>query len=327
MDNLRQLPKIRDSLSFTYFEHARIEKEGNAIAVFDGGGETHVPAAALATIMLGPGSNITHAAVKLLADVGCSILWVGEGGDRVYGQGMGETRSSRRFLRQAALHADSKLRAAVVLKMYQMRFDEPLPDGLTIEQVRGREGVRVRQTYAEASKAAGVEWTGRKYKRGDWHSADRINRAISAASACLNGVCHAAVVSAGYSTALGFVHTGKMLSFVYDVSDLYRMDIAVPVAFEVTSQYKIRTDLSGFEKSVRIECREAFREHKLMQRIVKDIDTLMTISEKDVERSSSLFDGADDAPGLLWDPETGEIKGGINYADDNIGEPAEEPKG
>lgn len=313
MRNLQDLPKLRDSLSYLYVEHVKVERDGGALALFDMTGMTHVPAAALGVLMLGPGTTITHEAMKVLAESGCSVLWVGENAVRMYAQGMGETRSSVRLLHQARLHADQASRMAVVLKMYEKRFTDKLPKGITLEQIRGREGVRVRTAYARASRKTGVAWHGRNYSRHDWNSADPINRALSAASACLNGISHCAVVSAGYSPALGFVHTGKLLSFVYDVSDLYRADVIVPVAFEVTAKFKTASDWSGLEREVRIACRSAFYEHRILERVLKDVDDLMRVSEQEVERARTLVDASDEAPGGLWDPERGEVEGGMNY--------------
>jgi CRISP-associated protein Cas1 len=207
--DLHTLPRVRDSWSYLYVDHCRVEQEQHAIAIFDEHGKTPVPCAALSVLMLGPGSTITHAAVHALADNGCLVLWTGESGVRMYAQGMGETRSSRNTLRQARLWSNPELRLRVVFNLYQMRFDEILDPGTTLRQVRGKEGARVRAAYAEASRETGVPWQGRHYKATQWERADPVNRALSAANSCLYGICHAAIVSAGYSPALGFIHTGK----------------------------------------------------------------------------------------------------------------------
>lgn len=248
-----------------------------------------------------------------MTDVGCSVLWVGDGGVRLYAQGMGETRSAVRLLRQSKLHSDPASRLAVVLRMYGMRFADPLPVGLTLEQIRGHEGVRVRTAYATASARSGVPWTGRNYDRSNWAAADPINRALSAAAACLNGVCHCAIVSAGYSSALGFVHTGKLLSFVYDVADLYRADVIVPVAFDCVGLCQVDGSYSGLERTVRLRCRDAFHEHRLLDRVISDIDRLLDVSELDVTAAKARLDELDDPPGKLWDPTAGEIEGGTNH--------------
>jgi CRISPR-associated protein Cas1 len=152
MKDLHVLPKVRDSLSHLYVEHCRIDQEDKAIALHDAEGKTPVPCASLAMLMLGPGTSVTHAAIRALADNGCLVIWGGEGGVRFYAQGMGETRSARGLLRQARLCSVPALRLAVVRRMYQRRFPEPLDDWITLRQIRGREGIRVREAYARASR-------------------------------------------------------------------------------------------------------------------------------------------------------------------------------
>lgn len=315
-------------VSYVYVEHARLEQRDKGLAILDKDGETYIPCAALAAILLGPGTAITHAAVKTAADAGCTLLWVGEGTTRVYAQGMGETRSSRRLLRQAQCHSDPRLRAGVMLNMYRMRFNEELPRDLSVQTIRGLEGVRVRTMYQQLSKETGVPWRGRQYVRGSWDETDAINRALSTAASCLYAVCHAAIVSAGYSTALGFVHTGKLLSFVYDIADLYRMDVAAPVAFRIAATYAGRSNLSGLSRDIRIASRAAFREHDLLGRVVKDIDTLLNIDEQTMMAAELLVDTAIQEPAGLWTPGTDQIaEGGTNYGSDHLGESSDGAKG
>jgi len=286
---LQELPRLRDSLSYVYIEHAIVDRQQNAIEFIQNEGRTLVPIAALSVILLGPGTSISHAAMKCLAENGCSVVWVGEDCIRCYAQGLGETRKSLHMLRQAELASDPVKRELVVRKMYQMRFVELLPEGLNLNQIRGYEGVRVREAYAAASQKYGIVWTGRHYDRFDWHHADPANQALSAANALLNGICHAAIVSGGYSPALGFVHTGRMLSFVYDIADLYKTEITIPAAFEIVSQQH-----DGLEKKVRERCRELFIEKQLLKRILTDIDNLLEIPD-DIEREFNL-----DPPSELW---------------------------
>jgi len=302
--DLHILPRIRDSWSYVYCEHARIDQDAKAIAIHDATGKTLLPCAQLHLLLLGPGTSITHAAVRVLMESGCSIVWTGEQGVRCYAQGMGETRSAQRFLHQARLWADADAHLGVVRAMYQMRFPDPLEPSLTLQQIRGKEGIRVRNAYAHLSEAYGVVWHGRNYQRDHWDWADPVNRALSAANACMYGVCHAAIVAAGYSPALGFIHTGKLLSFVYDVADLYKMEIATPAAFAAVAA---GTEL--LERRVRQACREKFKEEKLLARIVSDLDRLLTASDE-------IFDSysVDSAlPGYLWDPDGTTILGGVNF--------------
>lgn len=288
-DNLQELPRLRDSLSYIYIEHAIIDRAQNAIEFIQTEGRTLVPVASLSVILLGPGTSISHAAIKCLVENGCSIVWVGEDSIRCYAQGLGETRKAYHLLRQAEMVCDPAKRNLVVRKMYQMRFEEILTEGLSLNQIRGLEGVRVREAYAQASRFYGVPWHGRQYNRFDWDKGDTINRALSAANALLNGICHAAIVSGGYSPALGFVHTGRMLSFIYDIADLYKTELTIPVAFEVVAKQK-----ANFESHVRERCREVFLERKLLKRLLPDIDALLEIPD-DIERSFQV-----DPPSELW---------------------------
>lgn len=307
MPNLQELPKVRDSLSYLYVEHCRIDQEDSAIALHDQAGKTPVPCAALTLLMLGPGTRITHAAIRALADNGCLVAWTGEEGIRFYAFGMGETRSSQNLLRQARAWADPERHMEVVKRMYWMRFREPVDERLSIQQLRGREGLRVRDAYGRAARQAGLEWFGRSYDREHWGASDPVNRALSAANSCLYGVCHAAIVSAGYSPALGFIHTGKMLSFVYDVADLYKTQVTIPVAFRAASGGE-----ASLERRVRQDCRDAFRSAWLLQRIVSDVDLAIRGNGAAEAGELSDFDSDAAAPGGLWDPDVGEVAGGVN---------------
>jgi len=294
MRDLHELPKLRDSLSYLYLEHCRIEQKHQAVEALDKEGRTMIPAAALAVLMLGPGTSITHAAVKALADNGCLVVWCGEDGTRCYAQGGGETRKAYHLLKQAELVSDPQKRLQVVLRMYRYRFGGDLDPDLSLPQVRGMEGARVRQAYTETSRKYGVPWHGRRYDRQSWDSGDPVNRALSAAHALLNGLCHAGIVSGGYSPALGFIHTGKQLSFVYDIADLYKTEITIPLAFRIVAE-----STKGLEPRVRQACREAFKEHRLLQRILPDIDSLLCISEEELKAGQEA-DSDPAHPEPLW---------------------------
>jgi len=304
--DLHVLPKVRDSLSYLYVEHCRIDQDDKAIALHDADGKTLVPCASLTMLLVGPGTSMTHAAIKTLAENGCLVLWTGEMGVRFYAQGMGETRVAHNLLHQARLCSIPALRLQVVRRMYEMRFAEPLDPGLTLRQIRGKEGIRVRESYAKASRATGVQWSGRAYQRDKWTAADPINRALSAANSCLYGLCHAAIVSAGYSPALGFIHTGKMLSFVYDIADLYKADTTIPLAFRTVAEGE-----ANLESRLRRACRDMFQSERLLQHIIPDIERVLDVPIPQNEEVD--FDADDAAPGGLWDPETGITNGGVNW--------------
>jgi CRISPR-associated protein Cas1 len=314
-DNLRALPKIRDSLSTLYLEYGRLTQTRNGVEFENKLGRMAVPVANLCALLLGPGTSVTHRAVHTIARSGCSVLWVGESGVRFYAHGHGETRKGYALQQQAELAADPETRMKVVARMYQMRFGEPLPDGLTLDQVRGREGARVRKAYREAAERYGVEWRGRRYDRFDWNESDAANRALSAANACLNGVCHAAIVSAGYSPGLGFIHQGKQLSFVYDIADLYKTTLTVPLAFASAAEGH-----DHLERVVRKRCRDGFRQFGLLDRLIPDIRAILDLSAH--VPIPDGFDPDDDpaGPTAWWDPPP-EADVSLTSGDGAYGEP------
>jgi CRISPR-associated protein Cas1 len=300
--NLQILPKVSDRLSYLYVEYARIDKEHKAIAVHDDFGTSSVPCAGITLLMLGPGVSITHAAIMVLANCGCMVAWVGEQAVRFYASGTGVTRSAANIQKQATYWAD-------VRKMYEMRFDFVFDQNLSLQQIRGHEGVRVRDSYRKLSEEYGVEMSRRDYKTVSWSQTDPINKAISVANSCLYGVCHAAIVAAGYSPALGFIHTGKQLSFVYDIADLYKTDISLVAAFKT-----VASGINELERRTRIACRDEFYQSKLLKRIIKDIHTLF-----DLELDDNVDDGYDvdqSAPGDLWESSGKHIKGGMQHGFD-----------
>ena len=286
MRTLHELPRFRDRWSYIYLEKGRMEVGGTGLKFYqkEQDGVVPVPVNQLAVVMLGPGTTITHAAVKALAQNNSLLAWTGEQGVRLYAANTGGTFSARRVIRQAALVSDDLSRLEVAKRMYQFRFREVLPTDVSIEVIRGMEGIRVRRAYAEAAAAHGVEWKGRNYDQSDWFQADPINRGLSTATACLYGVCHAAILSAGYSPALGFIHTGKMLSFVYDVADLYKTEIVVPLAFRIVSE-----GADNLERTVRLACRDAFADTRLMNRILPDIAEVLDASD-DGRESTDEFE-------------------------------------
>jgi CRISPR-associated protein Cas1 len=314
MKDLHSLPKVRDSWSYLYVERCRIDQEAKAIAIRDQRGTVAVPCAAINLLMLGPGTTVTHAAMRALAENGCLVTWTGEGGVRMYAHSTGETRSSRNLLRQAALASDPGSRLAVIDRMYRMRFEEDIPEGLSLQQLRGREGLRVRKAYADASTESGVPWQGRFYRRDDWRRADPINRALSVASSALYGVCHAAIVATGYSPGLGFIHTGKMLSFVYDIADLYKAELTIPLAFECVAEGTEKIDAR-----VRQACRDVFHRERLLARIIPDIDRVLGGPGVDAAPYELPEDTAVGTPGWLWDGPDEEVLAGANYGDSTEG--------
>jgi CRISP-associated protein Cas1 len=271
---LKPIP-IKDRLSILFVEKGHLDVLDGAFVVVDKTGvRTHVPIGGVACLMLEPGTRVSHAAVALSARVGTLLVWVGEAGVRLYSSGQPGGARADRLLYQARLALDENLRLKVVRKMYAIRFGEEPPARRSVEQLRGIEGARVREMYKVIARKYGVEWKARNYDTQDWDKGDLPNRCLSAATSCLYGVSEAAVLAAGYAPAVGFIHTGKPLSFVYDVADVYKFETVVPVAFRVAAR-KSHTP----EKEVRLGCRDIFRSTNLLERIIPGIEEMLSAGE------------------------------------------------
>ena len=271
----RPIP-LKERAAMVFVERARIDVlDGAFVAVDADGNRTHLPIGGIACLMLEPGARISHAAVALAGRAGTLVVWVGEGGVRLYSAGQPGGARSDKLLWQARLALDDAARLRVVRAMYALRFDEAAPQRRSIDQLRGIEGVRVRETYALLARRHGVAWRRRAYDPGDWDAADTPNRCLSAATACLHGLSEAAVLAAGYAPAIGFLHTGKPLSFVYDIADLFKLDTVVPEAFRIAGlAAKGRLDMAP-ERAVRLACRDTFRRTGLLSRIIPRIEEVL----------------------------------------------------
>lgn len=271
---LKPLP-MKDRVSMMFVQYGQIDVLDGAFVVIDKTGvRKHIPVGSVACIMLEPGTRVSHAAVKLAAITGTLLIWVGEAGVRLYSVGQPGGARSDKLLYQAKLALDEELRLKVVRKMFELRFGEPAPKRRSVNQLRGIEGARVRKTYQLMAKQYGVKWDGRKYDPKDWDKGDKVNKCLSAATSCLYGVTEAAVLAAGYAPAVGFIHTGKPLSFVYDIADLFKFETVVPIAFKIAAKNGAHPD-----KDVRIACRDIFRRIKLLNKIIPTIEKVLAAGE------------------------------------------------
>lgn len=297
---LNELPRISDRVSFIYLEHAKINRQDSAIAVRDQQGLICIPCSMIGVLLLGPGTDISHRAIELIGDTGTTIVWVGERGVRFYAQGRPLAHTTRLLEAQAKLVSNTKTRVMVARKMYQMRFCDEDVSKLTMQQLRGREGARVRKIYRKQSKRHHVEWNGRHYDIENFLEGSVIDQALSAANVSLYGVVHSVIAALGMSAGLGFVHTGHDKSFVYDIADLYKAELTIPLAFQVAAECNEDDDIG---KITRLKMRDALVDGKLLKRIVQDLQYLMGITDEIIE-GDVLH---------LWDDKDGLIKHGVNY--------------
>ena len=307
---LHQLVRAQDRLTFLYLEHCIVHRDANAITAKDTRGTVHIPAATLGALLLGPGTTVSQQAMVLLAESGSTAVWVGEQGVRYYAHGRSLARSSRLLMAQAELVTNRKSRLRVARQMYAMRFPGEDTTGLTMQQLRGREGARVRRIYREQAERTGIEWSRRDYDPEDFAGGSAVNQALSAANTSLYGVVHAVIVALGCSPGLGFVHTGHIRSFVYDVADLYKAEISIPVAFEIAAR-----EVADIGAETRRAVRDHMRGGAFLETCVRDIRTLLADGEDDLtESGQDAVDNADVV--MLWDSNGRAVAGGTAYGDD-----------
>jgi CRISPR-associated protein Cas1 len=265
MPVIQSLPRVCDSWSFLYVESARVERVEHAVQITTEQYVLRPPVTQFLVLLLGPGSSLTHAAAQLLAEHGCSVIWCGEAGVRFYGHATPETVAVPLLDAQVLAWASPAGRSEIARRMFRQRFAEvDISDDASIDHLRGLEGVHMRTWYARMARAQGVTWAGR-----DPMADEPLQQAINVANSCLYGICHAAIVAVGMSPALGFMHHGNQRSFVFDMADLYKVAVTLPIAFAtvVESPHNI-------PQRVRRACRDAFRRERLLERIVPDLHTL-----------------------------------------------------
>ncbi|GHB18952.1 MULTISPECIES: type I-E CRISPR-associated endonuclease Cas1e [Streptomyces] len=300
----RQLTRTGERLSFVYLERCVVHRDANAITAEDAEGTTHIPSATIGTLLLGPGTRITHQAMSVLGETGSAVCWVGEQGVRYYAGGRALTRSSALAEAQAVQWANIRSRLGVARAMYRLRFPDEDPAGLTRHELLGREGRRLKDCYRAQSARTGVPWRGRRYTPGDFSSGDAVNQAITAAAQCTYGIAHAVVASLGCSPALGFVHSGHELSFVLDIADLYKTEIGIPLAFDVAAE-----DEEDVGSRTRRALRDRINETSLLDRCVNDIKKLLLGKEMAANTATN------DAPDVvtLQSDRGQEVAAGRNY--------------
>ncbi len=302
--SLNELPKISDRVSFFYIEHAKINRNDGAITIADSRGIVKIPAAMIGVLLLGPGTDISHRAVELIGEIGTTIIWVGEQGVRNYAHGRALAHSTKFLESQAKLVSNNRTRLEVAKKMYQMRFPGEDVSHFTMQQLRGREGARVRKIYRKYSEKFNVPWTKREYNIDDFEAGSAVNKALSAANVALYGLAHSIISALGLSPGLGFVHTGHDLSFVYDIADLYKAELTIPIAFEVASTCQMGDDIGSI---TRLRVRDAFADGKIAEKIVTDLQYLMDIDKND-EICIEHFG--------LWDDKDKLVEYGVSYREE-----------
>ncbi|WP_084959974.1 type I-E CRISPR-associated endonuclease Cas1e [Thermoactinospora rubra] len=302
----RELTRTGDRLSFVYLERCTVHREDNALTAEDAEGVIHIPSATIGTLLLGPGTRVTHQAMAVLGDSGAGVVWVGEHGVRFYAGGRSLSRSSALVEAQATKWANRRARLEVAREMYRMRFPGEDPSGFTRHELLGREGRRVKDCYRQHAARVGLSWSGRQYLPGDFSFGDPANQAVTAAAQCMYGIAQTAVAALGCAPGLGFIHSGHELSFVLDIADLYKTEVAIPIAFDVAAESP-----EDVGSRTRRAIRDQVNRMGLLKRCVDDIKHLL-LPEQAVGDPTE-----DDADRVTLQSDHGiELEAGRNYADD-----------
>lgn len=230
-------PQSKDRYPLLYFEHGRIEVDDSSVKWVGANRDIYaIPVATIATILLGPGTTVTHEAVKAISSSNTTICWVGDDSLRFYASGMTPTADTRNLLRQIRFATDPETRLTVAKRLFSERFPNESLDGKSLQTLMGMEGVRVRALYASKAEEYGVPWNGRRYIPGKIEVSDKVNRYLTHANSLLYAVITSSVIAHGYDPRIGFIHSGSPLPFIYDLSDLYKEILTIDLAFMLASK-------------------------------------------------------------------------------------------
>lgn len=266
--DIRSLP-VSSRVSFLYLERIRLEREGHAVIASNEEDCVIVPVGKTSALLLGPGCVVTHAAMALCASERVTVLWVGEQGVRLYAAGHPRA-DGEALLRQAAIRLDPARRIASARAIWRRMFAEEMPQGRSIDQLRGLEGYRVRDLLPKIAAECGVEWRGR-----DGAAKDPLNHAMNVANSALYGLCEAVVLALGYSPAIGMIHDGDARSFVFDIADTVKFQTVVPLAMRTIAESAERIDAR-----VRRACRDLFYRERLAERLVPIIEEVLNATDR-----------------------------------------------
>ncbi|MCK9329639.1 MAG: type I-E CRISPR-associated endonuclease Cas1e [Sphaerochaetaceae bacterium] len=266
--NKNNLPQVKDRYPFLYLERGRLEIDDSSVKWIDCDcNVVKIPIATISTLLLGPGTSITHEAVKVIAAANCTICWVGEDSMLFYAVGESPTSNTRNLRRQMKLSCNPSKSLEVARKLYAFRFPELDLSKSTLSELMGIEGKRVKQLYEAKAEKYGVGWAGRNYIPGKFMMSDFTNKVLTAANAALYGIISSAVYSMGYSPHIGFIHSGSPLPFVYDLADLYKESVCIDMAFYLTKELCGEYDRSRVIE----EFRKRIIKEDVLSRIGKDI--------------------------------------------------------
>lgn len=269
------LPQVKDKYPFLYLERGRLEIDDSSIKWIDSDNNVvPLPVATLNALLLGPGTSITHEAVKTAVAANCSVCWVGEDSLLFYAAGFLPTADTRNLKQQIELASDAQKALEVARRMFARRFPDAALDGKSLKEMMGMEGHRVRTLYQQKAEEYGVGWKGRQFTPGKFELGDVTNQVLTATNAALYGILCSAVHSMGYSPHIGFIHSGSPLPLIYDLADLYKEHLCIDLAFALTRDLAGRYD----KHKVSAGFRQRVLETDLLAKVGDDILDIFGVS-------------------------------------------------
>lgn len=224
--------RLEDRVSFAYLEHANIVQDRTGVVAL-GSDESgfskrviQIPVGSMAVLALGPGTTISQAAMVSCTRSGATVLFTGGGGVPCYSHATPLTSSARWAIAQARLVSNERHQREAALALYKLQFGmEAIPGG-TIRQMRGIEGQLMKRRYRELAQKHRINGF-----RRETGSDDDVNVGLNIGNSMLYGCAAAACAALGVSPALGIIHRGDARSLLFDLADLYKPGVVLPIAF------------------------------------------------------------------------------------------------
>lgn len=268
------IPQVKDKYPFVYLEHGRLEIDDSSVKWIEATGHViSIPCATVNTILLGPGTSVTHAAIKSMSESNCTVCWIGSDSLLYYATGETPTANTYTLKKQISLYSNSKKKLETARTLFSFRFPDLELKEKSLSEMMGMEGYRVKELYKKVAEKYEIPWDGRNYIPGKINLSDTTNKILTCCNVALYGILLSVVHALGFSPRIGFIHSGCPLPFVYDIADLYKPEVSIDLAFKLTKE------MGG--EYIKDVVADAFREricnNNILERSVKDIGKIMGV--------------------------------------------------
>jgi CRISPR-associated protein Cas1 len=272
-----------DRHGLMWLERGRLAVEdGNVVFTTPGSpklepGAYDIPFQQVSCLLMGPGSVVSHDAMRLMARHGTGLLAVGSGGVRLYAESMPKGPDTSQLARhQAELWNDEDERIRIAREMYAIRLGRVLPQR-DLNALRGIEGKRIKKVYKNLASEYGIDWQGRRYDKSNPDANDTINDAINHAATAMYAASGVAVASVGAIPQLGFIHEASGKAFTLDIADLMRSDVTLPIAFRAAKQTNQRG--GDVESNTRRLAAQTMRDDDVIPEMIDHIKDLLDVDD------------------------------------------------